>query len=814
MNNSNYRRNFKIIRISDENLSSSSSRNKSSRDNIFYKDIYLYSWGKNKYGELGIGNLSNADTPSPIISIDHQFIKSVKSGGRNSVILTQDGGIYLCGSNIFGLLALNSEIQNNEQKQKTFKKIKYFDEQEIIIKDISIAEFHCLALDKNGKIFGWGGNLFNKLGRKFDVLQGMPNQIPIKNKIKSISCGDYHSCAISEEGILYSWGGGGESYNKGQCGHGITKDIQKPKKVEFFIKKNLKVKNVSCGGYHTIIMTESEELFSFGKGIYGQCGFGEPEDTSTPKKIYFDENQNLKYENDKKISIIDIKCGGEHSLFLSSNKKLYVCGHGYLGQLGLGNNKNINLPTIVKCLSNKTIIEIAAGWSHSLVLTSEGNVYSTGCNKYGELGIGKNLNRYKYIWIKSLSNLNIKHISAGGHHSWCLIDYNMPIRKDNNNPEPLLESNFSMANKNKRKFSESSNNSNNSSLNRKNIKSSISADTAIRRNKNNSEEDESKFNKEIKNSPKKLKKIIDDYNNNENEMSIDKLIENINKIDNYQNNNFNNDENSSDNNEEDNKNKYFINTNEKNNINNFESHDIENPKNNNHFDNIKNEKEENIDNKGDIIYKEEEDDNDNDNENNNALIYNNDEEIKNDINYICEIKIIYCDLDLSHRFIRFKSSIDYNELKSLLINNFINKDIGNISFQFQRDDEIENNNSISQEIKFIFNKMKNENLINVNELYNSYTLGIVYDFKKNKKIQKYLNQIKSNNNVLNGKGPFYGAKILNTEEIFSSKIENILSFWSIDFMKLYNNNLIYQQFDEDIGNKPIFFELRPKYLKD
>ena len=109
MNNSNYRRNFKIIRISDENLSSSSSRNKSSRDNIFYKDIYLYSWGKNKYGELGIGNLSNVDIPSPIISFDHQFIKSVKSGGRNSLILSQDGSIYLCGSNIFGLLALNSE---------------------------------------------------------------------------------------------------------------------------------------------------------------------------------------------------------------------------------------------------------------------------------------------------------------------------------------------------------------------------------------------------------------------------------------------------------------------------------------------------------------------------------------------------------------------------------------------------------------------------------------------------------------------------------------------------------------------------------
>ena len=457
---------------------------------------------------------------------------------------------YTCGSNIFGLLTFNSNNQNNEQKQKIFKKIKYFPENEIIIKDVSLAEFHCLALDEKGKIYGWGGNLFNKLGRKYDILAGIPNQILIKNKIISISCGDYHSCAISEEGVLYSWGGGGESYNKGQCGHGTNKDVQKPKKVEFFIKNNLKIKKVSCGGYHTLVITDIDELYSFGKNIYGQCGYGQLDNISTPKKIYFNENQNLKYENNKNVIIIDIKCGGEHSLFLSSNKNVYACGHGYLGQLGLGNNKNIKTPTIVQSLTNKKIIEIAAGWSHSLVLTSEGNIYSTGCNKYGELGIGKDFNKYNYTWIKSLSKLNIKNISAGGHHSWCLIDSNNPIKEGNNNPEPLLKSNFTMFKKIKRKYSEKDNdNLNNSSFNesrwnKKNNnthnKSSISADTVIRRRNNNSEGDDFNFNNKRKDFQKQIKQLIDKYNNNENDMSIDKLIENINKIDNIKNENENN----------------------------------------------------------------------------------------------------------------------------------------------------------------------------------------------------------------------------------------------------------------------------------
>ena len=97
---------------------------------------------------------------------------------------------------------------------------------------------------------------------------------------------------------------------------------------------------------------------SFGKGIFGQLGYGEQESSSKPKKVLFNKKQNLKYEQNEKISIIDIKCGGEHSLFLSSNNHLYACGHGYLGQLGFGNNKNINSPLIVQSLTNKKIIDL------------------------------------------------------------------------------------------------------------------------------------------------------------------------------------------------------------------------------------------------------------------------------------------------------------------------------------------------------------------------------------------------------------------------------------------------------------------------
>ena len=803
----------KLIKLTDDNFSSSSSNQKNSQKKINYtKDSFLYSWGKNKYGELGLGNLSNTCVPSPITSLDSKLIYSIRPGGRNTVIISTDGSVYFCGNNIFGLLAENTNFQNNEKNQKIFKKNKFFIENELNIKDIAIAEFHCLALDEKGRIFGWGGNLFNKLGRNNDLIQGIPNQINLKHKIISISCGDYHSCALSEKGILYSWGGGGDSYNKGQCGHGTTKDIQRPKKVEFFTNNNIKIKKVCCGGYHTIVIADSNELFSFGKGIYGQCGDGHHDNISIPKKVYFNENQNLEFENSKEIIIIDIKCGGDHSLFLSSNNNVYTCGHGYLGQLGLGNNKNINSPTIVKSLTNKKIIKIAAGWSHSLVLTSEGYIYSTGCNKYGELGIKKDLNKFKYTWIECLSQLNIKDISAGGHHSWCLIDSNKPLRDDNNEPEPLLKSNFSMNKKGRRQLSEISNNSS-SNINQRN-KNDMLNRSAISEGISNSKKnissgggDKTLFKKK-NNSYQKIQKLFDDYNNS-NENDLDNLIENINKIDDE------NNKNREDVEEDEDEDKFSFNSEENEHIN--DANAIKNlvPNKNKYYDDSFNDKENNkfINNnnyndkyKNNINNKIEEDELINNNKNKNNIIKNNN-------NDYCELKIVYTDLNLSHRFIRFQSSIDYNKLNYILKKRFLNKDKSNISFQFQRDDEIEKNNMITPEINYILNNMKKEKLINLDKLSYSYTLGIVYDYSRNNEIKKYLQKNKIDIDINNEiTQPLFGFKNINSNEINSSEKEKILSNWIIDFTKIYNE--LYNKKEEIImKEKPTFFELRPNIFK-
>ena len=121
--------------------------------------------------------------------------------------------------------------------------------------------------------------------------------------------------------------------------------------------------------------------------------------------------------------------GGHHSLILTSSGELYSFGYGSYGQLGHRVNCNQCLPQLVKDLKKFHITQIAAGWHHSLALTSEGNLYTCGNSSCGELGLGNEESHTRFTLISSVSKMSISKIFAGGYHSWIVLDYNQPYRE-------------------------------------------------------------------------------------------------------------------------------------------------------------------------------------------------------------------------------------------------------------------------------------------------------------------------------------------------------------------------------------------------
>lgn len=137
------------------------------------------------------------------------------------------------------------------------------------------------------------------------------------------------------------------------------------------------------------------------------------------------------------VIIKTMTAGGKHSMVLSSDGGLYTFGYGQQGQLGHRSAKNIFKPKFVQDFLGKKIKLITAGQNHSLALTQAGDLFVCGSNTDGQLGLGDTEMRTSFQHLRTLADKNIYRIFAGGNHSWVLLDEIIPMRNNVRPPSPL-----------------------------------------------------------------------------------------------------------------------------------------------------------------------------------------------------------------------------------------------------------------------------------------------------------------------------------------------------------------------------------------
>ena len=279
----------------------------------------------------------------------------------------------------------------------------------------------------NGILISFGNNPhFETSHDNYDYLS-LPRIIfKLKNKsIKHIYSGWEHNIVIDSNNEIFSWG------NNQSCQCGISNNekriIQTP--INLSEKNNnIKVKKVSCGNEHNLILTIENELYGFGSNDDGILCLEDPK-IKTEKLIKIPIPKNEK--------IIEISSGTVHNLILTSNGKIYSWGSSQGGQLGLSEDllkenyiKNkityINKPKEIITLNSK-IKKISCGEAHSLALTDNGLVYSWGFCSSGQLGLGfcedsfepgTGMNNCRIFEPRLINSLpEIKEIKAGGTYS-------------------------------------------------------------------------------------------------------------------------------------------------------------------------------------------------------------------------------------------------------------------------------------------------------------------------------------------------------------------------------------------------------------
>lgn len=131
------------------------------------------------------------------------------------------------------------------------------------------------------------------------------------------------------------------------------------------------------------------------------------------------------------IIIANIAAGEKHSLVTSKTGKVFSFGYNQQGQLGQGNIENQCRPKLVEGIIGHNIVQVAAGRNHSLILDSKGDVYASGSDLYGQIGMpDKETVRTNFSHVLSLMSVNVAQIYAGGLHSFVVLDDILPKKDD------------------------------------------------------------------------------------------------------------------------------------------------------------------------------------------------------------------------------------------------------------------------------------------------------------------------------------------------------------------------------------------------
>ena len=182
----------------------------------------------------------------------------------------------------------------------------------------------------------------------------VPNDIPIDQMV----CGMDHVLGVSRHGDLHSFGLNG----RGQLGHGDILPRTQPTLVKGLA--GIKTLSVACGNWHSLALSEFGDVYSFGWNEHGQLGHSpDLPVVAVPTLI------ELPPGDEDDTNFVSIGCGERHSVAVSDSGSVYTWGWNRYGQLGRSTSEDVDRkPQAMDSTVNMRIVRVYCGhWSTLLV---------------------------------------------------------------------------------------------------------------------------------------------------------------------------------------------------------------------------------------------------------------------------------------------------------------------------------------------------------------------------------------------------------------------------------------------------------------
>ena len=337
------------------------------------KKGYIWLWGSNQYGKLGIGT-TNTEFSSYPVKQEYK-VKSAYVYGNTVLIVNENDELYMWGQNNYG------QCGTNESNVVSPTRVSG-----LYVKQILSYANTIIVLDNENRIWTWGQNSYGQCGTGGTANKMTPGKVSdsegnIITVDKVISQGTTN-IVQDTEGRIWAWGQ--NSY--GQCGTGNKVSVLTPTQINE--SNGLIVKEVMTAVTSTsmhIVKDTENKIWTWGYNGSGLCGTGDNVNVLQPTCI--------STETDfQGVNIIEITNNADIITAKDEEGKIWTWGKNDYGQCGTGTEETYCKP---KCLNSVSGIEdvrfdkISQSSSRITAVDTEGKTWVWGNNtKYGILGIG------------------------------------------------------------------------------------------------------------------------------------------------------------------------------------------------------------------------------------------------------------------------------------------------------------------------------------------------------------------------------------------------------------------------------------------
>lgn len=286
----------------------------------------LWSFGKNTYGQLGVGDTTDRSSPVQIGSATN-WSDVYGSFGRYNFALRSDGSLYGWGQNASGNLGNGSTSACSTP---------------VLIAgtwtSIAAGEFHTLGLKSDGTLWGWGAAFSGQVGNgAIGVNVSTPVQVLSGSTFVKIAAGHDSSYAIKNDGTLWAWGPNAD----GQIGNGTANATKYSTPVQ--VGGLTTWVDIKTAGSTAFAKKLDGTFWCWGYNSEGELGLGDTTGRSSPVQLPGTDWSTI------------LPSWG-FVIALKNDGSLYSWGYGGGGNLGAGSTANASTPVQIVGIWQKIFV--------------------------------------------------------------------------------------------------------------------------------------------------------------------------------------------------------------------------------------------------------------------------------------------------------------------------------------------------------------------------------------------------------------------------------------------------------------------------